>query len=147
MRLALTLVVTLLVSSCAFGTNAVGVGAQNRSSICEIIANPEGYSGQDISVRGIVRTDYFEFSGIADVGCPNRTIAFGPERNVQIGLSQFLSTLERVRGDQAHVVEVSAEGTLQWRQNQVPVLVLDVRAFSDPIIIERPEHMPAINPR
>jgi hypothetical protein len=150
MRWVFILAATLFVGACVGAGAGVGsaVSGNNRlTNICDIIANPADYAGERINIRGIVRTDYFEFSGIADAACHNRRIAFGPERDVEDGLDEFLRALESVRGDQAHVVEVSANGVLLWRPNEVPVLVLNVRAFSDATIVDRPETMAPIDPR
>ena len=150
MRREFLLVVALLLGSCVHantGESGGDVGADQLTDICDIFANPATYSGARIEVRGIVRTDYLEFSGITHADCPSRTIAFGPERHVRDGLSDFLGALERVRGDRAHVVEVTASGVLSWRPGQAPVLVLDVGDFSGATVVGLPPSIPPIDPR
>ncbi len=100
-------------------------------SVCDVLAAPEAFNGRTVSMRGIVDTDYFEFSGIADARCNQRVISFGPENRVRGGNEALHSALQTVRDNPDASVEVTVDGVIAHRPGQVPFLIIDEMYFTD----------------
>jgi hypothetical protein len=121
------LAAVFLVASCASDI----ASPSDTTDVCSIIGHASQYYGQRLTVRGIVRTDYFEFSGLTGEACMPTFISFGPERTVEVGLAEFEDALERVRDEPTQVVEVVVDGTLEQRAGQIPNVVLVVHRFTE----------------
>ena len=124
-----------LLTACASaeGTTTAGVPLVG---ICAILAAPADYDGREISIRGQISTDYFEFSGMRDVACPQRVISLGPQNVVESGLQELETKLAGIRDNPTSHVMATATGVLDWRPGQVPVLVIMARDYSDISIVE-----------
>lgn len=121
--LALTAVAALV--GCA------GMRNPAETALCAVLANPAQYYGERVRVRGVVQTDYFEFSGLRDESCPPTFISFGPERSVETGLHELEAALERVRQEPHSVVDVVVDGTIEQRPGQIPNVVLVAHRLSN----------------
>lgn len=111
-------------------------------SVCDVIASPETFDGQRVSIRGVVRTDYFEYSGLADARCTRRVISFGPENRVRGGLQEMLLRLQEVRNDPDARVELTVDGVIDHRPGEVPFLVIDEMYFTDIEVVPWSEPAP-----
>jgi hypothetical protein len=112
----------------------VGCATSSREhpiSVCDVLDAPASYDGQRVLIRGVVDTDYFEFSGLADAMCNQKVISFGPENRVRSGLAELLSATQAVRDTPSQRVEVTVDGVIAYRPGQVPFLVIDEMSFSD----------------
>jgi hypothetical protein len=134
---AVTLVVlTATVMACASpqGTHPI--------SVCDVLAAPETFDGERVSIRGVVRTDYFEYSGLADARCSRRVISFGPETHVRGGLQEMLTRLQEVRNRPEARVELTVDGVIDHRPGEVPFLIIDEMYFSDVEVVPWTESAP-----
>jgi len=91
----------------------------------------------------VVRTDYFEYSGLADAGCPHRVISFGPENHVRGGLQDMLTRLQEVRNRPEARVELTVDGVIDHRPGEVPFLIVDEMHFSDIEVVPWTESAPS----
>jgi hypothetical protein len=124
-RDALAIVSVFVLAACA------SLQRPGPISVCDILAAPENFDGTTVSVRGIVDTDYFEFSGIADANCYQSVISFSRDNRTPGGLDELLAATESVRGEARERVEVTVHGTVAYRPTEVPFLVIDAVEYSD----------------
>lgn len=134
MRVQILAALAALTVACASpSTDRQEAGA--TVSICSILAAPGDYDGREIAIRGQISTDYFEYSGMRDPGCPQRVISLGPQNIVESGLQELEARLGEIRNQPDAHVEVTAIGVLDWRPGQVPVLVIMATRYTDIVVV------------
>jgi hypothetical protein len=123
-----------LILSCA-AIACVSVTAQDApaepSMLCQIVANPAGFDGQEVTVRGIFTSDYMHYSSLIDPSCRNGLAPY--ETRGQIGEDLFDAALCYEEGG---LVEVTARGRIESRPGEIPSVKLWVAEYSDPQHVE-----------
>lgn len=107
--------------------------APTLTPICAIVEHPEKFNGQELSVRGVFASDYFEYSSLGDPLCgrsvsPWNIVGLDPP-----GEDAFQAML---CDEQGGLVEVTVRGRVEARPGQVPSSRFYVLEYSDPRHIE-----------
>ncbi len=123
----------LLIAAAACVVGSSSSFASENDDLCVVLENIEQYEGQNVVLRGDLRTDFTHIAGITDPRCPASFLAFGPERYVESGSQELWFATQRMRreGGSLHLTAVGVIGPGVNVNGVTPRFVLNVHTFSD----------------
>jgi hypothetical protein len=104
---------------------------ERRPTVCSIFATPKVFDGQVVTIEGLVDTDFREFSGVRDRGCPGKLLVFRGGPPPPKGNDKIEGELNKVRLNPDLKVHATVRGTVRHNPNQVPSVVVFVDEFSN----------------
>ncbi len=99
--------------------------------LCQVLASPASFDGQEVTVRGIFTSDYQHYSLLIDPAC-ERGLPPYSGRGV-IGKDLFDAVMCSEAGG---LVEVTARGRVEARPGEIPAVKFWVEEYSDPRSVE-----------
>lgn len=102
--------------------------ASEPNDLCVVLRDIDQYEGQNLVLRGELRTDFTHIAGIADSRCPDTFLVFGESGGDELWFA--MQRLRREGGD----LRLTAEGEIGPGRDINGVtyrFVLNVRTFSD----------------
>lgn len=130
-------VATALVLSACNSVDETGVTVSSLKSTdiledsCSIILHPDRFDGSVVSVRGYIFTDYRDFSGIVNAGCPQYRLPFGQVSTRAQGCEPLDAALGNIVQRPKGRVFATITGTVRYYPGRVPSVVIQTSRCSD----------------
>jgi hypothetical protein len=124
-KLSFVVLFVLCASACAAAPEASSTSPE-PSTLCQVVADPAAFDGQEVTVRGIFASDYQHYSSLSDPDCPRGLSPYSaPGRIGEALLNRALCS------EAGGLVEITARGRVEARPGEIPAVKFWVLEYSD----------------
>jgi hypothetical protein len=103
-------------------TQAIG------TDVCEVSKSSEAFHGKVVTLRAAVLSDLVERTFLISADCPSETVAIAVAADAEGGESLKHAIVDVMPDG---TITATFIGTFEWRPNDMPARVLNVRAVHD----------------